>query len=182
MLQGANETSLVQLLAGSLLGLFGGVGATAIWEGLVRPHRDRRNIARSLATEICLNRDRIEQVKVSRRETPRDVPLNVRLSTAAYESLAEKISELPEEILPALMTVYHRFTSINALTTRMADDLQKFQEAPSETEEIFARRLDEAFHWLDEGLEVISPTIADVLPQLVRLAGFTSEHWLQITD
>jgi hypothetical protein len=178
----AADTSLVQILAGSLLGLFGGVGATAVWEGIVRPFRDRRNIARSLSAEVRLNRDRVELAVQTRRQSTRDVPLNVRLSTVVFESLAEKFAELPDEILPDIMALYHRFTSLNALVTRMADDLQNFQgaEAGSKTEEIYATRLEEAFPWLDEGLAITLQSIATLLPQLVRYAGFTSQQWLEI--
>jgi len=177
-----SEATLIQILAGSVLGLFGGVGATALWEGLVKPYRECRNIARSLATEIRLNRDKVNREIKARGEDPRHVPLNLRLFTGLFDSVAERIAELPEELLPDIITLYSRFVSMNALRERLTASLQSFDESEGTQKARSEEDLESGLRWLDEGLELIAGHCDELLPKLVRYGRFTSEPWVQLAE
>jgi hypothetical protein len=182
ILQSGSEASLVQILAGSLLGLFGGVGATALWEGLVRPRRDARNIARSLSAEIRLNHERLVRAVKTREESPRSIPFNVHLSTLVFESAVEKLAELPEEVLPDLVRVYHRFTSINAIRNHLIGFWDQAQSTEGSAAAVLAQRIEQGLEGLDFNVQGALVECDELLPKLVRYGRFTSEPWLLLAS
>src|SRR5215212_2866543 len=111
------QIGLLQVISGSLLGLFGGVGATALWEGFVKPSRTRRHVARLLVAEVRVNYRHIEWLLKQRSDKPRFLPLNVTLCTSIFDSLAEHIGELPEEVLQEIVRLYGRFRNINLIAS-----------------------------------------------------------------
>lgn len=175
--EAAGASGLLQVLSGAMLGLFGGVGTTAIWEGWVRPARDRRNLARLLVAEIRLNRREVEHVIASRRESPGFVPLNLSLATATFDARSEAVGGLPEELLPEVVELYARFQNLNEVGATVPPLLARVEEATrgSDREAELTAELRGRLDALYGGLERCSAAIDAVLPPLVRLARFRSE-------
>jgi hypothetical protein len=176
----ASETSLIQVFAGSILGLFGGVGATVVWEGLIKPHLDRRNLSRSLATEILANRTRLVRALATRNSDPRKLPFSLHLSTIVFESVAERIAELPEEILPDLIRLFHQFVYVNAIRAHLKENLDQRPGADNATEEVLRKRFSDGLEGLDTNLQIAIEWADELLPKLVRYSRFTSAPWLQL--
>lgn len=176
----ASDTSVQQILGGAILGLFGGVGATVLWEGIVKPYRERRNLARSLATEILTNRIRLQKTFSIRASTPKTLPFNLQLSTLVFESVAEKIAELPEEILPELIQLYNHFISVNAIKAHLKGNLDQRPGADASTVEILKKKYLKGLDGLDSNIQASISAADKLLPKLVRYARFTSEPWLKV--
>jgi hypothetical protein len=175
--EAAGANGLLQVLAGAMLGLFGGVGTTALWELWVRPARDRRNLARLLVTEIRMNRREVEWMIASRRENPDFLPLNLSLATATYDTRSEAVGGLPEELLPEVVELYARFQNINEVGATIPPLLARVEEAAegSDRKAELAAQLRGRLDALYVGLERCSLAIGAVLPPLLRLADFRSE-------
>jgi hypothetical protein len=172
----AGANGLLQVLAGAMLGLFGGVGTTAFWEGWMRPARDRRNLARLLVAEVRLNRREVEHMMASRRASPEFVPLNLSLSTATFDARSEAVGGLPEELLPDVVELYARFQNLNEVGATLPPLLARVEEAAgSDREAELAAQLRGRLDALNGGLERCSAAIEAVLPPLTRLARFSSE-------
>lgn len=176
--EAAGANGLLQVLAGAMLGLFGGVGTTAFWEGWVRPARERRNLARLLVAEIRMNRLEVEWMLASRRKDPEFVPANLSLATATFHARSEAVGGLPEELLPDVVQLYARyFQNLNEVGATLPVLLAAYDEAEdgsarkAQLDAQLRGRLDALYG----GLERCSAAIEAVLPPLVRLAKFRSE-------
>lgn len=80
-----------------LAGLFGGIGATFVWEAFLRPVRERRNIAEVLSAEISLNLQLLAGAHIHAR--PDKVPTDFELSTSIFDSVVARVGELPPDIV-----------------------------------------------------------------------------------
>ena len=173
----AGAGGLLQLLAGAMLGLFGGVGTTALWEGWVRPARDRRNLARLLVAEIRMNRREVEWMIARRGEEPDFLPVNLSLATAVFDARSQDVGALPEELLPEVAELYARFHNLNEVAATLPVLLERYEQAPdgSDRKTYLEAQLHGRGGALFGGLERCEGAIGSVLPRLVRLARFRSE-------
>jgi hypothetical protein len=96
-----------------LTALFGGAGATLLWEVLLRPKRDRRNVAEVLSAELSHNMQMLAATAVNAR--PDTVPPDLALSTMVFDAVTEKIGELPSETIGEVVFIYRYFQQLNAL-------------------------------------------------------------------
>ena len=94
-----------------LTGLFGGAGATLLWELVLKPMRERRGIAEVLSAEVSMNLQLLGAA--STLANPRKIPPDFRLSTAVFESITDKVGELPPQLVAEVVFLYHYFTELN---------------------------------------------------------------------
>jgi hypothetical protein len=171
-----DQAGLMQVISGSLLGLFGGVGATALWEGFVRPTPTRRHLARLLVAEVRINYHQVEWLVKQRSDFPNFLPLNVSFSTSIFDSLAEQVGELPEDMLQDLVRLYGRFRNVTGIGSTLSAMFDAYESAAEESElkVRLNQRMQERIDALYLGVERCRSAIADVLPKLVRCAAYTS--------
>lgn len=96
-----------------LAGLFGGIGATFVWEAFLRPVRERRNVAEVLSAEVSLNLQMLAGAHVHAR--PDKVPPDFELSTAVFDSVVARIGELPPDRVGEVILLYKFFRRLNAI-------------------------------------------------------------------
>jgi hypothetical protein len=113
-----------------LLGLFGGAGATLLWEVLLKPLRERRSVAEVLAAEISLNLQLLGAVKLYAR--PDKVPPDSELSTMAFDAIAEKVGELPPQTVAEVIFVYRYFKQLSSLPKYYSQFITDLRSTPSD--------------------------------------------------
>jgi hypothetical protein len=102
-------------------GLFGGAGATLIWEMAIRPVREGRAFSRLLLTELVINR-RIIAERIRILDTNPLPPKGFRLYTVIFDSSAGRLSELPLGVGALVYWVYRYFERL----MYTSDDFWKF--------------------------------------------------------
>jgi len=171
------NTNLLQVLGGSILGLFGGVGATVVWEGLVRPARNRKHLARLLVAEIRMNLRQVEWMIESRKANPEFLPLNLSLGTSIFDSFSAQVGDLPEELLLELIELYTRFRNLTQVGATLPTLLEEYELSPeaSDRKTILESRIISRIDGLYGGLGRCKDNIGTLLPKLVRCARLTTE-------
>ncbi len=105
------------------LGLFGGAGATVIWEIFLKPLRESRSVAEVLSAEVSINLQLLgaAQVKASADK----VPPEFELSTMVFDAVATQIGLLRPQVVNETIVLYRYFKQLNALPgtyARFVDD------------------------------------------------------------
>jgi hypothetical protein len=104
------ETLLVNLLAG----LFGGAGATLVWELAIKPRRERQAVARLLMAEMMLNRRIVINAQRGREAGTVTMPPSTRLLHAtSYAASAQRLAELP---IPVAIMVDWTYRYLDKIT------------------------------------------------------------------
>ncbi|MBK8058531.1 MAG: hypothetical protein IPK33_11910 [Gemmatimonadetes bacterium] len=112
-------------LASLLAGLFGGAGATLLWELVLRPKREQRSIAEILAAEVSLNLQILAGMIV--RADAKRIPGDFHLSTYVFDAAIDRIGELPTDDVGDVVLFYNQLHDLNrkaALFWRSVDDLR----------------------------------------------------------
>lgn len=91
--------------------LFGGAGATLLWELVLKPMRERRAVAEVLAAEVSLNLQLL--AAAGSLANPRKIPPDFKLATRVFESIADKLGELPPQVVAEVVFLYHYFNELN---------------------------------------------------------------------
>jgi hypothetical protein len=107
-------------------GLFGGIGATFLWEAFLRPVRERRNVAEVLSAEISLNLQLLAGAHVHAKSDK--VPTDFELSTSVFDSVVARVGELPPDIIGDVILLYRFFRRLNSIPKtyeQYVDDLRR---------------------------------------------------------
>ena len=94
-----------------LTALFGGAGATLVWELVLKPMRERRAIAEVLSAEISINLQLL--AAASSFANPKRIPSDFALSTTVFESITDKIGELPPQLVLEVVFLYGYFRELS---------------------------------------------------------------------
>lgn len=108
-----------------LTGLFGGAGATLLWETVLKPRRERRSVAQVLSAEVSLNLQLLAAALVG--ADAKKLPPDFRLSTMVFDAVAERIGELRPDDVGEVVFLYNHFTNLNRLVefyVQYVDDLR----------------------------------------------------------
>lgn len=107
-------TTLVTLL----IGLFGGAGATLLWETVIKPRRDSRAFAKLLMTELAVNRVIVLDLLESHRGHPdRDPRMGVKLYSTIFSSSASRLADLPPDVAALSYWAYRYFDQLNEMNS-----------------------------------------------------------------
>ena len=93
------------------LGLFGGAGATLLWEALLRPRLARRALAEVLAAEVSINLQLL--AAAASLANPKKIPPDFSTSTKVFESIVERIGELSPRLVAEVVFLYRYFFELN---------------------------------------------------------------------
>jgi hypothetical protein len=115
-----------------VLALFGGIGATVIWEGLVGPWQTRRNLARALQVEISLN---LQLLAFSLAERPpaRSLPVDLLLSTVIFKAVLDKLPNFPLKAYRYVFNLYSKFDYLNSLQKIYSEAVDRLRSAPEDS-------------------------------------------------
>lgn len=114
-----------------LLGLFGGAGATLLWELVLKPMRQRRNVAEVLSAEVSLNLELLAAAEVNAR--PDNVPSDFELSTMVFDAMAERIGELPSQTVREVIFLYRYFKQLNELPKMYVKSVDDLRAVPADS-------------------------------------------------
>jgi hypothetical protein len=103
-----------QALSPWLQGLFGGAGVTLLWEGIVKPSRERRSLAHVLAEEIGHNLQYAAGQRLYHEKEPKIIPGDFTLSELVFSAIADRLGELPE-LTGEIVLCYRKAQALNAI-------------------------------------------------------------------
>jgi len=118
-------------LTAILLGLFGGAGATLLWELVLKPMRERRNVAEVLSAEVSLNLELLAAAEL--HASPDNVPSDFELSTMVFDAMAERIGELPSQTVREVIFLYRYFKQLNELPKIYVKSVDDFRAVPADS-------------------------------------------------
>jgi hypothetical protein len=179
-------------LAGSILplisGLFGGVGATLLWEMFLKPRREKQSVGRTIAGETSLNLQMIALHLAARERSPNSIPADFRLSTLAFQALASQIGSLPSDARQLVILLYNRIEYLNRvvdlyaqlldkLRTSAADNphLPTYQREADAAVEAFYRLLDSTFDTANETITLLHKRVENRFFGEQRRTGSSDE-------
>ena len=93
------------------LGLFGGAGATLLWEALLRPTLAQRALAEVLAAEVSINLQLLGAA--ASLANPKKIPPDFSMSTKVFESIVGRIGELSPRLVAEVVFLYRYFFELN---------------------------------------------------------------------
>lgn len=166
-----------------LQGLFGGAGVTLLWEGVVKPRRERHSLAHVLAEEVAFNLQLAVGQLVMFEHNPAGIPSDLKFLNKVYESLTPRIGELDTELIGDVVLFYATLDSLNARPTMWADTFERLRTIQREEHDEVSASITRAQHErelrteLDVQLRVCKRGIAScierartLLPRLRRAA------------
>jgi hypothetical protein len=107
-----------------IVSLFGGGGVLVLWEGLIKPRRERKSLEAGLAAEIHhaaqYMKSHLELADHQRRRVPPDF----HVSTTIYRSVAARLGDLSGEQLGRVVPLYRQFEELNRIPSIYASYVQ----------------------------------------------------------
>lgn len=122
-----------QSLIGVFLSGFLAFLVVVIWEGWLVPARHSRNVAHALMGETSINLQLLAGQQEARKANPKSIPGDFQMSKVAFDALADRIAELPPELLNSVLLFYNRVTSLNAMPQLYSDLLTQYRAARPNT-------------------------------------------------
>ena len=149
-------------------GLFGGTGATLVWEGILKPVRARRSVAHVLAEEVAHNLQYSAGQRLLLDKNPRGIPNDFSLSTGVYEALLPRIGELPK-LVAEIVLLYRSIEALNAIPESFTVALNKLQDPEGHPRHVFTQLEEQVNAFLGvyrTGLESVVNRASTLLPKL----------------
>ena len=155
-----------------LQGLFGGAGATLLWELILRPARARRAVARVLAEEVSLALESCAAGRLQLNLTPRAIPGDFQISTLAFNAISSDLGELPSELIGETVLLYHHIGLVNAIPKTFGESLDKWTAlavvGDTEERQSLRRELDQTLIVYRGSLEKLVERCNAISPKLRR--------------
>lgn len=139
-----------------VLALFGGMGGTSLWEGLVGPWRTNRRVARAIAAETSMNLQLMAGHLAA--ASPKRIPSDFAVSRMAFDALAPEIGQLPPQAFREVMLLYNRIDYLNKLVGLFGEILDRYRAETDPTiKKEIKKELDSAieafYRLLDAGID-----------------------------
>jgi len=151
-------------------GLFGGAGVTLLWEGLLKPTRDRRSLARVLASEISINIQYAAGQRLYLNHNPSGIPSDFAMSDAVFEATAARIGDLPPNVIGEVVLLYGGLRDLNRIPASFALALREFRSKSGPDQKVVQMELDSHFGVYRTSLEKFVERANVLLPKLHRIA------------
>lgn len=97
----------------------------------MRPKRERRALAEVLAAEISINMQLL--AGAHQLASPTKVPPDIHFSTVVYESVLEKVGELPPDMVGEIVFLYGYFDELNEHPRMYTNLLAQLRELPDDS-------------------------------------------------
>jgi hypothetical protein len=115
---------------GWLQGLLSGAGVVLLWEGLLKPRRDRRNLARVLTSEVSRNTEMIANTVVYCELHPRQIPVDFALATGVFDATVDRAGEFPVDVIGELVLFYMKARHLERTLVRYEEAVDGYQAIP----------------------------------------------------
>jgi hypothetical protein len=150
-----------------LQGLFGGAGITLLWEGFLKPGRDRRSLAHVLAEELSLTVQYAAGQRLYIKHNPKGMPGDFAICDAVFTAVAPRLGELPD-LVGEIVLFYHGVRDLNRLPALYADALDQYRRGKPPEQAIHDRQMDSVLGVYRTGLEKCVERANALLPKLRR--------------
>jgi hypothetical protein len=153
-------------------GLFGGAGATLLWEAFLKPARDRRSLAAVLLQESSHN---LEYATAHRRylqHNSRGLPADFHLSDLVFRSVTDRIGEL-SGVSGLVVISYRQIEALNSLPSLFQSTLREYQQARlvgGKPEQALKAELASILEVYRTTLDALIERLEDVRPKLASVA------------
>lgn len=117
---------LIPGLGTALIAIISGAGGSALLELYWKPRRDRRRAAALIHADIILNMQMILFHAELRKNAPRKIPQDLKLSRLGYDTAGEMVSELPTDLLRPVVLLYNRIDDLNRNVDLYSKALDEF--------------------------------------------------------
>ena len=107
-------------------GLFGGAGATLLWEVFVRPVITGRSVAEVLAAEVSMNLELLAEFQALSQKRS-GIPADLELSTIIFENLVDRIGDLRPDLVGEIVFLYKYFDQINETPKAWVDGVEELR-------------------------------------------------------
>lgn len=97
-------------------GIPGGALFTAAWSLWIKPQRERKNLARALRVEVVANVSYLLDTLIDLHTGA--IPFSLQVGTLLYQSVAQRLGELPLPVASAVVLVYRDFELLNVAVER----------------------------------------------------------------
>ena len=164
------DISLSPEAASLISGLFGGAGATLLWEIVLKPKRERRNVAEVLSAEISHNIQMLgAAMNVARTDR---IPPDVQFSTMVFDAVVEKIGELPPKVIGEVVLLYRYFQQLNSFPRIYSEALDRYRETPADAphKPQLQKELQSVIDVYNSYLPKAAGRVNIVQPQLLKVA------------
>ena len=145
---------MTTLLTAIIAGLVGGLGARFIWEGVLKPNRDRRNLAAALAEEISLNVNRLAAFDFRARAKPSALRRPPRMSSGVFSAAVGRLGELRHYDIGRVVELYGVFAAIDEAAVRDTD--RPGRKTDDESAELIKEFLHRQTEFVDQLGDVIA--------------------------
>ncbi len=148
--------AVVEILVTLLTALFGGAGAVLLWEGVLKPRREVKKVARVLAAELTLNKLLLIAHRGARKADPHGLPADFRLTRTGFDAIGDRIAELPVDLLIPTLLIYQRVDALNRVESAYGTQHKLWEATASGTAEHreAALKLESILSVFDRGLAV----------------------------
>lgn len=155
-------------------GLFGGAGATLLWELVLRPSRERRQAARVIAQEVSLCLQLAATARYRAEENSSGIAADFSLPTLAFSAIGGSLGALPTEIVGEVVGFYHYVGTLNVLPGNFGSTLDRYRSlaivGDTEERQRLKGDLDDQLAAYRSGLEFLAAAANKLLPKLRRLS------------
>lgn len=154
MIVSADQMSLGSFLSGVL----GGLIPLVIWEGSLKPRRERRALATILSEEISRNTRRAVRLRDEPPADSHSLRRDPYFSSMIFDAVVGRVGEFPAYDVGRIVELYRWFKDLNAITERITAAREAFSPNDSEGEVITRWRK-------GEGVE----HVLEQMPQLIEM-------------
>lgn len=152
-------------------GLFGGVGAILAWELFVRPLVQGRAIAEVLSAEVSFNLEYLTAAGLVARSN--SIPMDFALSTSVFDSVIDRVGDLPPNLVGEVVFLYRYFTDLNKQPAAFAETLREYRthQAGSAHQQAAERELRGLIAVFNQNIQKATARIQLVQPLLLMTAS-----------
>jgi hypothetical protein len=155
-------------------GFLGGVLSYVILEATIKRSRERRLLARALATEIGLNMQVLhgEIVQISRGR--RFIPTDFSLSTQVYRSSMAKLGELPRLVMADVVIFYHICDRLSQLPKEYENRVDALRRLPEDSRlaPLIREEIENAMDVFAHQIDTAASAANKAQPDLLKIAFF----------
>jgi hypothetical protein len=154
-------------MAALVYGIFGGVGATLIWELALKPRWDRRNVALLLSTEVSLN---LQLLGACQQLASADkLFIDLSFGTDLYRSSLDRLGLLPPQAVRETVFLYRYFEDLNSYPQRYLSLKERLNSLPPD---------DPQRKWLTTEIRNTVAVFNDYVLKAINRASLTQPHLL----
>jgi hypothetical protein len=117
---------LSALLAGALIALV----PVFVWELVLRPQRERFQVAKLLRVEIQVNLRMLIRTRIWREESPKGIVRDFFTTRIALEALAGRMGELPARVLDDVLRLYRSLEQLDTISERYREHMRELTTRP----------------------------------------------------